>query len=157
MWRLSYSTCFILIGYSMYGRVLCRLRDKAKFRSKIKTFHRPLHGKNLLYNRARRLGIQYGAKFNPVSRVHVATLRTDRWNCGANNRNYHASRFIFSSFFFIFSVCFAWWTKLATSQLFYCWFTMQYTMPWRHNNAIKILTAWKIYSTLSYRIGSYRT
>ena len=35
------------------------------------------------------------------------------------DRTYHASRFIFSSFFFLnFSVCSVWWTKLATRQLF---------------------------------------
>jgi len=35
------------------------------------------------------------------------------------SRTYHASRFIFSSFFFNFSVCpDVWWSKLATRQLF---------------------------------------
>jgi len=31
--------------------------------------------------------------------------------------HHHASRFIFSSFFFNFSICFVWWTELATRQL----------------------------------------
>ena len=34
------------------------------------------------------------------------------------DRSYHASRFILSSFFFNFSVCPVWWTKLTTRQLF---------------------------------------
>jgi len=34
------------------------------------------------------------------------------------DRTHHASRFIFSCFFFNFSDCPVWWTKLATHQLF---------------------------------------
>jgi len=34
------------------------------------------------------------------------------------DRTYHAFRFILVRFFFIFSICLVWWTKLATHQLF---------------------------------------
>ena len=60
------------------------------------------------------------------------------------HRTYHASRFIFISFFFFnFSVCSVWWTNLATRQLFYCTLNTQYRIVsypechcWTRNLAI---------------------
>ena len=57
------------------------------------------------------------------------------------DRTYHASRFIFSSFFCNFSVCPVWWTKLATRQFFY----------WTLNTQCRI----ESYRIVSYRIVSY--
>ena len=49
-----------------------------------------------------------------TSRLSSTCSSVQRWH----PRTYHTSRFIFSSFFFNFSVCSVWWTKLATCQLF---------------------------------------
>ena len=65
------------------------------------------------------------------------------------DQTYHASRFIFSSFFFFnFSVCSVWWTELATRQLFgpTCG-----GLSWLH---VSFLLHAKY--TVSYRIVQYR-
>ena len=57
--------------------------------------------------------------FQQILPTLILLLRWTAFTITGPDRTYHASRFIFSSFFsFNFSVCSVWWTTLSTRQLF---------------------------------------